>query len=293
MLLETKDLTKSYGKITALREVSVAFENGVYGILGANGAGKTTLINLLIGNLRPDRGQILCDGKSIAELGKTYRGRLGYVPQQNTLYDGFSAQRFLWYIASVKGLTRKQARKKVDEVLEIVNLRNCATQRLGGFSGGMKRRVMIAQALLNDPELLIMDEPTAGLDPKERIEVRNFISRVSFQKIVLLATHIVQDIEVISHEVLLMKKGVILRKEDPASVTRDMQGHVFETSVPMEQIEPLQRKYKIGNLIKVGEQVQVRLICEDRPPLEGIHEVTPTLEDLYLYALDEQVTSDE
>lgn len=289
MHLETKALTKSYGKIKALDDVSISFDSGIYGILGANGAGKSTLINLLIDNLRPDSGEVICDGQNIAALGADYRSRLGYVPQQNTLYDAYTAERFLWYIASLKGLSRRQAKVKVDEVLEIVNLKDFARQKLGGFSGGMKRRVMIAQALLNDPELLIMDEPTAGLDPKERIEIRNFISRISFKKTVLLATHIVQDIEVIAREVVLMKKGQILCKKEPNEVIREIAGHVFEATVEVDELDSLQQRYKLGNIIKTDDRVLVRLVADEAPCIHGVQQAThPMLEDVYLYYLEER-----
>ena len=249
------------------------------------------MIHLLTGNLKPDSGEVLCDEVNINHLGAKYRDLLGYVPQQNTLYDSFTAQRFLWYIAALKGLSRRQARKKVDEVLEVVNLRDAARQRLGGFSGGMKRRVMIAQALLNDPKLLIMDEPTAGLDPKERIEIRNFISRISFEKTILLATHIVQDIEVIAREVVLMKKGKILCKEKPEKIMNDLKEHVFEAAVNADDLDELQRRYKIGNIAKNEEHVLIRLVSDEPPLIDGIKKAAhPTLEDVYLYYLEEKET---
>ena len=214
--MELKNLTKSYekGKI-ALDHFSAALEPGVYGLLGPNGAGKSTLMNLITQNLEPDEGEILINGISTAKMGASYRDVLGYMPQQQGLYDRFSALEFLRYFAALKGLKAKESRKRIEELLEVVNLTEARNRKLGGFSGGMKQRVLLAQALLNEPQILILDEPTAGLDPKERIRIRNYISSISENKIVLIATHVVSDVECIAKEILLLRSGKLLEKETP------------------------------------------------------------------------------
>lgn len=216
MQLELKDLTKKYGGMTALDHISVKFTPGIYGILGANGAGKSTMMNLLTDNISRTGGEILFDGVDILKLGKDFRRVLGYMPQQQGFYEHMTAQTFLYYMAELKAVPKKQAKTEIENLLSITNLANVRHKRVGGFSGGMKQRVLLAQALLGDPKVVILDEPTAGLDPKERIRIRNFISEISNDRIILLATHIVSDIESISDQILMMKNGIlsvwILRK---------------------------------------------------------------------------------
>ena len=207
MQLELIDLTKQYGSFTALDHANILFTEGIYGILGENGAGKSTMMNLLTDNIHRTDGQILFNGTDILELGKDFRRVLGYMPQQQGFYDHMTAQTFLYYIADLKGLTKKEAVKEIDMLLDVTNLSPVRHKKLGGYSGGMKQRVLLAQALLGDPKIVILDEPTAGLDPKERIRIRNFISSMSRNRIILLATHIVSDIESISDQILIMKKG--------------------------------------------------------------------------------------
>lgn len=206
--LEIKGITKVYkkGAVKALDNFSVTLTPGVYGLLGPNGAGKSTLMNIITDNLNADGGEVVYDGENIKKLGKDYRAVLGYMPQQQGLYDDFTLNRFLWYMAALKGLKKKEAKEKITQLLETVNLTDAAHKKLGSFSGGMKQRALIAQALLNNPEILILDEPTAGLDPKERIRIRNFISEIAEDKIVLISTHVVSDIEFIAKEIILLKK---------------------------------------------------------------------------------------
>lgn len=287
MKLVIRKLTKTYqrgGKV-ALNHVDATFTPGIYGILGANGAGKSTLMNLITNQLSPDSGDIFYEGRSITELGADYRDILGYMPQQQGMYDDFTGRRFLWYIAALKGLSTRETRQRVDELLEIVNLSEDADRRLGTYSGGMKQRILIAQALLNDPEILILDEPTAGVDPNERIRLRNFISTIAKDKIVLLATHVVSDIEFIAKEILLLKKGEILRKDSPLAILRELTGKVYEAVIEHEQLPLLEESYKVSNISTTSEGLNVRFITEHRPELEGITltEVTPNLEDVYLY----------
>ena len=209
MKLEIKNLSKTYvkGKPKSLDNLSTEFTSGVYGILGPNGAGKSTLMNIIADNIKADSGEVLYNGENIIKLGKDFRNILGYMPQQQGIYKSFTGRRFLWYMASLKGIPKKEAKERIENVLNLVNLKDHADKKLGAYSGGMKQRILIAQALLNDPEVLLLDEPTAGLDPMERIRIRNFISEIAINKIVIITTHIVSDIQYISKEILLMNKG--------------------------------------------------------------------------------------
>ena len=216
MELKLIDLTKQYGNFTALDHVNITFTEGIYGILGANGAGKSTMMNLLTDNIPRTEGQILFDGTDILKLGKDFRRVLGYMPQQQGYYEHMTAQTFLYYVADLKAIPKKQAKAEIEKLLEITNLSDVRHKKLGGYSGGMKQRVLLAQALLGDPKVVILDEPTAGLDPKERI--RNFISSLSRGRIILLATHIVSDIESISDQILMMKHGHVVGVDTPSNL---------------------------------------------------------------------------
>ena len=211
MELQLTDVTKKYGDKVALNQFSYTFGQGIYGILGANGAGKSTMMNLITDNLRRDGGSITFDGQDVKTLGTAFRRVLGYMTQQQGLYEGMTAESFLIYMARLKEIPRRAVRSEIDRVLEMTNLADVRHKKLGGFSGGMKQRVLLAQALLGDPKVLILDEPTAGLDPRERARLRDHIYRLSQDRIVLLATHIVSDIEAISDSILLMKEGRLLR----------------------------------------------------------------------------------
>ena len=207
MELKIQDLCKSYGKKKALWNFTTEFENGIYGILGPNGAGKSTLMNILTDNLLRDSGSVLYDGEEILNLGASYREIMGYMPQQQQLYDTFTVTHFISYMGTLKGMKSRDIQGRMDELLPLLNLQKVRKKKLKELSGGMKQRVLLLQALLNDPKFLILDEPTAGLDPKERIRIRNLISDLSEDRIVLIATHVVSDIEFISKEILLMKNG--------------------------------------------------------------------------------------
>ena len=211
MELRLTELSKNYGDKVALDKFSFSFQQGIYGILGANGAGKSTMMNLITDNLKRDGGTILFDGIEIRELGVDYRRVLGYMTQQQGLYEGMTAESFLVYMARLKEIPRKAVPGEIDRVLEMTNLADVRHKKVGSFSGGMKQRVLLAQALLGDPKVLILDEPTAGLDPRERARLRDHIYRLSQDRIVLLATHIVSDIEAIADSILLMKQGKLLR----------------------------------------------------------------------------------
>ena len=228
MELQIEHLTKKYGEKVALRDFSYTFTPGIYGILGANGAGKSTLMNLITDNVKRNEGQILWNGTDILKLGKRFREKLGYMPQQQGMYNDFSARAFLRYMAQIKEIPKKQADKQIEQLLDVVNLREDAHKKVGGFSGGMRQRVLLAQALLGDPQILILDEPTAGLDPRERLRLRQYISDLAQDRIVFLTTHIVSDIESIAGDVLLMKQGELVRHGAPEDLIASCGGKDLE-----------------------------------------------------------------
>lgn len=283
MQIEIKGLEKSYGEKKALQQFSVSLQPGIYGILGQNGAGKSTLMNLLTDNLERDKGQILVGQKDILQLGSAYRRKVGYMPQQQGYYDELSAKAFLLYMAHLKEIPRRQRKNEVERVLEAVNLSDVARKKIGGFSGGMKQRVMLAQALLGEPELLILDEPTAGVDPKERIRLRNLIAELAQNKIILLATHIVSDIECIADQVLLMKNGELLRIDTPQALMQELHGKVWEKNCTRVELIQLQKKYPYGNIHQRKEGTVFRVVQDDAE--EGFHVVEEDigLEDVYMY----------
>ena len=228
MEVRIEHLMKRYGEKVALADFSYTFTPGIYGILGANGAGKSTLMNLITDNVSRDGGSILFDGTEILKLGKAFRAAVGYMPQQQGMYDDFSARAFLRYMAEIKQIPAKQARAQIEQLLEVVNLREVAHKKVGGFSGGMRQRVILAQALLGEPKVLILDEPTAGLDPKERLRLRRYIADLAQDRIVFLTTHIVSDIESIARDVLLMQEGSIVAHGTPEDLMARVGGSSLE-----------------------------------------------------------------
>lgn len=289
MKLAMNGISKTYkkGKRPALSTLNTVLGPGVYGILGPNGAGKSTLMNILTDNLKPDGGEVTYNDRSIGSLGASYRDVLGYVPQQQGLYEDFTGLRFLWYVAALKGLSDRQAELKIRELLEVVNLTKDAGKKIGSYSGGMKQRILIAQALLNDPAVLIMDEPTAGLDPKERIRIRNYISTISRNKIVIIATHVVSDIEYIAKQIILMKEGQLIQQDEPAVILKGMQGKVVERYMTEEELAAAQQQYKVSNVSNDSDGLRVRMVGDSWPEHWREHMARPNLEDVYLYLFDD------
>ncbi|MBP3678099.1 MAG: ATP-binding cassette domain-containing protein [Agathobacter sp.] len=288
MELKLENIRKSYnqGKTYAVDDFSMDFKPGIYGLLGPNGAGKSTLINMITNNLEPDEGNISFDGKAITELGAVFRACIGYMPQQQALYDEFTGEQFLWYMAALKGLKKKEAGQIIESALQIVNLSDARYKKLKAYSGGMKQRILIAQALLNNPDVLILDEPTAGLDPKERIRIRNYISEISKDKIVLLATHVVSDIEFIAKQIIIMKDGKILRNGTPQSLIAEMRDKVFEVFVTEEEhVKCQELGYNIANIMFTEEGICLRVVADEKPRIGKVQETRPTLEDVYLYLI--------
>lgn len=250
MKLVIRGLNKSYGSKAALQDFHAVFENGIYGILGPNGAGKSTLMNILTDNLLRDSGRILCNEKEITKMKEQYRKIMGYMPQQQQLYDSFTVNHFISYMGTLRGMNKKEIKKRMEELFPLLNLNEVRRKKIKELSGGMKQRVLLLQALLDDPQILILDEPTAGLDPKERIRIRNLISDLSGDKIVLIATHVVSDIEFISKEILLMKNGRVVDKDCPEALQKKIAGKVFEIRIVQEELNQVKKEFEISNLFR-------------------------------------------
>lgn len=277
-------LSKQYQNKIAVDQVSAKLKPGVYGLLGANGAGKTTLMRMICGVLKPTSGTISLDGVDVGE--ENYRALLGYLPQDFGYYPEFTGQDFLLYMAALKGIPKPQAKRRTAELLRLVSLQNVAKKKIKTYSGGMKQRLGIAQAILNQPKLLVLDEPTAGLDPKERVRFRNLIAELGKDRIVLLSTHIVSDVEHIANQLFVMKDGQILHRGSLENIIQVIEGKVFECSVDDRTAERLCRQYPVVNLRTEGSHVYLRIICEEKP-LDRAVNVPATLEDLYLYYFSE------
>lgn len=286
MKLEIKNVSMVYGDVKALDDLTVTFEDGIYGILGPNGAGKSTMVNLIVDNIRRQTGEVLWDGTDILELGAGFRKLIGYMPQQQNMYDNYSPIGFLKYMSAVKGIPSKIAKEEIERLLRIVNLWEVRNKRIGGFSGGMKQRVMLAQALLGNPKLLILDEPTAGLDPNERIRIRNYIAELSRDKIILFATHVVSDIECIADKIILLKKGRLVACGEILEIMNSVEGKVGMLKC-RDDISKLQKKYVAGNVNRTREGLTMRIVGDALPEeAEKISDVN--LEDVYLYYLNNE-----
>ena len=281
MELQIECASKRYGKQYALKDFSVTFTNGVYGLLGPNGAGKTTLINGILGIMPLDGGKIYLEGTDVKKLGNAYYRKIGYLPQYPQFYKNYSCKEFLTYICVLKGMKKRQIKGRVQELLELVNLKEAAGKKVGALSGGMRQRLGIAQALANDPEILILDEPTAGLDPKERIRLRNMISKLSKDRIVLLATHIVSDVEYVAKEVVIMNQGKLADKGDCGSLTEAVRNQVWQMEVAEEEIDRLLENYSVGNVMPTEKGYRLKVICQEPPGENAVH-IPPTLEDVFL-----------
>lgn len=286
MTLTLTNLTKQYGNFTALNSFTYEFTAGVYGLLGPNGAGKSTLMNIITDNLKATSGTVKFDGVSTTEMDADFRRILGFMPQQQGIYPNFTLERFLYYMAALKGMKKAEAKANIYRLLRLVNLQDSTSKRLGGFSGGMKQRALIAQAMLGDSKIIILDEPTAGLDPKERIRIRNLIAEIAFEKIVIIATHVVSDIEFIAKEVLLLKKGEIIGSGKPHELCEKISGNVFEITAAEDKLSEISDKYKVGNISKDEKNIYVRVISEKPPANYDFKPCKPDLEDLYLYYFD-------
>ena len=298
--LELTGLEKTYGnkKHTkrAVQSLTAGFDHGVYGLLGENGAGKTTLMRMIVGILKPTQGQITCDGIPIGQLGGAYRNLLGYLPQEFGYYKEFSAVRFLNYIAALKAIEPHTAKERIAHLLETVGLSEDAGRKLKTYSGGMLRRIGIAQALLNDPEILILDEPTAGLDPRERVRFRNIISALGKDRIVILSTHIVSDVEYIADQIMIMKQGQLIKSGTPAQILEPVAGCVWNCIVPAQTADRLEAAYAVSNLRNYNgddrrEQVALRIVSGEKPHPDAAA-VEPVLEDAYLYYIEKAIEED-
>lgn len=283
MELILKNITKKFGEKTAVNNVSISFKPGIYGLLGANGAGKTTLMHMICSILKPTIGSITFNNKLINEADEEYREVIGILPQDFGYYDDFSAYKFLKYISQIKGIPTQESNKRIEKLLELVTLTDEKNHKIKTFSGGMKRRLGIAQAIINDPQILVLDEPTAGLDPKERVKFRNIISNMSRDKIIILSTHIVSDIEYISDHVIIMKNGRIMLNDIPSNVLKNINDKVWICNIYESELHNFETNFNIININKVSElKVDVRIVSDNKP-YEHAKLVAPTLEDLYLY----------
>ena len=285
-LLQINGLSKTYrgSETAALSDFTYHFDEGIYGLLGPNGAGKSTLMNLIVGNLLPDQGEILFQGSPIQSLGSSYRADLGYMPQQQQLSSGFTVQRFMYYFAALKGLHAKEAGERIPNLLNTVGLYEKANVRLSKLSGGMKQRVLLAAALLNDPKLLILDEPTAGLDPKERMNFRNYLYSIASDKTILLATHVISDIEQIAREVIFLKNGRIILSGRPEDTIASVSVNWWEAEVNKKDYGDLLVQYPHSHV--TGERddiVSLKIISQEKPRIKGTKAAVVNLEDVYVF----------
>lgn len=282
--LRIEHLCKKYQKTEmALNDFSYTFTDGIYGLLGPNGAGKSTLMNIITSNIRETSGKILYNGRELSKWGREYKKKIGYMPQNQNVYPEFTLERFLYYMSALKGVDRKQECQQIMEIAGQVNLLQSLHKQLGCFSGGMKQRAMLAQALQGDPQIVILDEPTAGLDPKERIHIRNIISEIALKKIVIVATHVVQDVEVISKKILLMQKGSLMLADHTDALCEKLQGKVWKIHCGENELREIEHNYLVENISKSKGKLRVRIVTEKLPEKYISVKAEPSLEDVYLY----------
>ncbi len=302
MKLHINSISKSYGANRALSDFTADFEPGIYALLGPNGSGKTTLMNIITDNLKADSGTITFEDadvpvEDVLKMRERFRKKLGYMPQYPGMYASFTVNRFMWYIATLKNIASDLPGKKrrayiaeqVESLLEAVELDDVYDRRIGALSGGMKQRLALAQALLGDPSVLILDEPTAGLDPKQRIAIRNYISKIAFDKIVIIATHVVSDIEFIARDIIMLKKGVIIDNAPPHELLKKIEGKVWSLPTPESEVADIQSGYRVTNIARDETRpgvAMLRVLSDTAPRPEAVP-VTPTLEDYYLYLFEE------
>lgn len=293
MELEIRRLSKRYGKKTAVSGVELSITPGVWGLIGANGAGKTTLMRMLAGILPPSSGRVLYDGVDIRDLGEAYRDALGYLPQSFGFYPEFTVTDYLEYVAALKGIGRLECRKKTEELLELLSLAEVRKKKIKKLSGGMQRRVGIAQAMLNDPDVLILDEPTGGLDPGERVRFRNFLSEFAQGRIVLISTHIVSDVEYIAAQNVIMKEGKVICAGKTEELLEAVAGKVFTAVIRQDELPRYEEAVRIVSMKgEPGGQVGVRYIS-GAPEIPGSRPAEPRLEDLYLWLFRREPASRE
>ncbi|WP_316827633.1 ABC transporter ATP-binding protein [Pedobacter miscanthi] len=283
MRLEIKQLTKQYKNKTGLVDFSITIEKGILGLLGPNGAGKSTLMKIIATISRPTQGTILLDGEDIVKNPNSIRKILGFLPQDFGVYPNLNAYEFLTYMAALKGVGGSGLHKRIELLLEGVNLTADAKQPIGSYSGGMKQRVGIAQALLNDPKILIFDEPTVGLDPEERVRFRQLLSEMASDAIVILSSHIVSDIETVADEIAIMKNGRLIEKDTSSEMIKKMENKVFETIIPPAELDLFRSKYLVIDNHKQQENMHLRYISNLNDAGEGAKSVTAGLEDAYLF----------
>ena len=293
MELRLDRLTKQFGSAIAVDRLSATLTPGVYGLLGANGAGKTTLMRMICDVLKPTSGSVVWNGAPIERLGERYRSVLGYLPQDFGYYPDFSALDFMLYLSALKGLDSKAAKRRSMELLDLVGLKNVAKRKVKTFSGGMKQRLGIAQAVINDPQVLVPDEPTAGLDPKERVRFRNLISALAQDKVVILSTHIVSDVEYIADEILIMRAGQIVASGTIEEILAQVSGVVWECVVTPREADVMSARMAVGNVRYDHAGMAIVRIVSDTAPHSSARLVEPTLEDVYLYIFQEGSVSQE
>ena len=290
------NISKSYSYNLALYNFTVSLQPGIYALLGPNGSGKSTLMNIITDNLKADSGEITYTSdngvtENVLKMGVRFREKLGFMPQYPGLYPNFTVERFMWYMAALKGLPKEKAKKDIPEILAAVELDDVPKRKIGALSGGMKQRLTLAQAVLGDPEILILDEPTAGLDPKQRIAIRNYISKIAFNKIVIIATHVVSDIEFIARDIIMLKKGVIVDNAPPHELTKKIEGKVWNVPCLESEVQSMQDTFRVTNIARDDESGNVSLrVLSDEKPSEDSKIVTPTLEDYYLYIFGDTIT---